>query len=133
MENFKELIEYLKIELKINSDKELAEKLGLTSGSFSERKRTNSIPNNKIIDLCVKENLDLNRIYRKNVNDSGVLNSGNNNKTNENNSINIHGNVHINNVEQQDKELCEIIKQLDPKQKEYYYHLMKADLLKKNL
>jgi len=44
----------------------LASKLGMSTSTFSERKRTKSIPNNEIIELCITENLNLNDIYSEN-------------------------------------------------------------------
>lgn len=63
MKKFKEIIENLKLELNIKSDKELYLKLGMSSTAFSERKRTNSIPHKEILELCISENLNINKIY----------------------------------------------------------------------
>ena len=61
--NFDEVILVLKNKLNIKTSKDLAERLNLTSTAFSERKRTNSIPFNEIIELCIKEKIDLNEIF----------------------------------------------------------------------
>ncbi len=63
MNKFEKIVENLKKALKIKSDKDLAGKLNLKSTAFSERKRTNSIPHNEILELCISENLNINEIY----------------------------------------------------------------------
>ncbi|MFX4232757.1 helix-turn-helix domain-containing protein [Aliarcobacter butzleri] len=66
MNNFEKIIINLKEALKINTDKDLAEKLNMKNNTFSERKRTNSIPHNEILEVCITEKLDLNKIYTDN-------------------------------------------------------------------
>ena len=66
MNNFEKIILNLKESLNIGSDKELAIKLNMKTNTFSERKRTNSIPHNEILELCISENLNLNEIYTDN-------------------------------------------------------------------
>jgi len=72
MNNFEIIIKNLKKSLNIGTDKELALKLNMSTSTFSERKRTKSIPNNEIIELCVTEKLDLNEIYSENQNSSSI-------------------------------------------------------------
>lgn len=66
MNNFEKIILNLKKALKIGSDKELSIRLNMKTNTFSERKRTNSIPHNEILELCITEKLDLNEIYTDN-------------------------------------------------------------------
>ncbi|MDD3008403.1 MAG: helix-turn-helix domain-containing protein [Arcobacter sp.] len=66
MNNFEKIIINLKEALKINTDKDLAERLNMKNNTFSERKRTNSIPHNEILEMCITEKLDLNKIYTDN-------------------------------------------------------------------
>lgn len=66
MNNFEKIIINLKEALKINTDKDLAERLNMKNNTFSERKRTNSIPHNEILEVCITEKLDLNKIYTDN-------------------------------------------------------------------
>ncbi len=68
MNKFEIIVKKLKKALNISTDKELAIKLNMSVTTFSERKRTNSIPNNEIIELCISEKLDLNEIYSESVN-----------------------------------------------------------------
>jgi transcriptional regulator with XRE-family HTH domain len=62
MNNFENITEKLKESLNISTNKELADRLNIKNSTFSERKRTNSIPYKEIIELCNSENLDLNYI-----------------------------------------------------------------------
>lgn len=97
MKNLTEITNNLKNALKISSDKDLAELLNMKATAFSERKRTNSIPHNEILELCITENLNINTIYTD--------------KTEE-----------INYKE----ELLKTIEELKPKQIEYLYHVAKS-------
>ena len=119
---FRELLLQLKIHYSVKTNKELAYSLGLSEDAIKAWNKKKSIPKKylKVLEKDTKSNIN-------------ITHGNNNTISGHNSGVNIHGDVHINNIEQQDRELCEIIKQLDPKQKEYYYHLMKADLIKKNL
>jgi hypothetical protein len=66
MNNFEKIILKLKEALNISSDKELSVRLNMKTNTFSERKRTNSVPHNEILELCITENLNLNEIYTDN-------------------------------------------------------------------
>ncbi|MGA1931517.1 helix-turn-helix domain-containing protein [Arcobacter sp. YIC-464] len=103
MDKFEIIVKKLKKALNIGTDKELASKLKMSATTFSERKRTNSIPNNEIIELCVTEKLDLNEIYSEKVN-----------TTNIDYKLEI-----INNLEK-----------LNEQQIKYIYHLTEAEKLK---
>jgi hypothetical protein len=107
MNNFEKIILKLKEALNINSDKELSIRLNMKTNTFSERKRTNSVPHNEILDLCITENLNLNEIYT----DNKVLK----------NEINFKEEI-INNLEI-----------LNDYQIKYIYHITEAEKLKRNL
>jgi len=107
MNNFEKIILNLKEALNIGSDKELSIKLNMKTNTFSERKRTNSIPHNEILELCITENLNLNEIYT----DNKIIE----NKINYKNEI-------INNLEL-----------LNENQIKYIYHLTEAEKLKGNI
>lgn len=117
--DFKENLRLLKVLFKVTTNKELAVKMGLSEDGIKNWIRKKEIPK-KHLKLLENNNMLINNI-------------GNNNINGNNSGVNIHGDVHINNIDERDKELCELMKQLEPKEKEYYYHLIKADLLKKNL
>ncbi len=104
MNNFEKIILNLKESLNIGSDKELAIKLNMKTNTFSERKRTNSIPHNEILELCISENLNLNEIYT----DNKVIK----------NEINFKEEI-INNLEL-----------LNENQIKYIYHIVEAEKLK---
>lgn len=63
MISFQDVVSNLKIVFNLKSDKELALKLNMKVTTFSERKRTNSIPYQEIIELCIAENININNIY----------------------------------------------------------------------
>ncbi len=107
MNNFEKIIFNLKETLKIGSDKELSIRLNMKTNTFSERKRTNSIPHNEILELCISENLNLNDIYT----DNRVIK----------NEINFKEEI-INNLEL-----------LNDNQIKYVYHITEAEKIKKNL
>lgn len=107
MNNFEKIIFNLKEALKIVSDKELSIRLNMKTNTFSERKRTNSIPHNEILELCISENLNLNDIYT----DNRVIK----------NEINFKEEI-INNLEL-----------LNDNQIKYVYHITEAEKIKKNL
>ncbi|QKF67047.1 transcriptional regulator, XRE family [Arcobacter venerupis] len=104
MNNFEKIILKLKEALNISSDKELSIRLNMKTNTFSERKRTNSIPHNEILDLCITENLNLNEIYT----DNKVLK----------NEINFKEEI-INNLEL-----------LNENQIKYVYHITEAEKIK---
>ncbi|MFA6740764.1 MAG: helix-turn-helix domain-containing protein [Arcobacteraceae bacterium] len=104
MNNFEKIILNLKEALKIGSDKELSIRLNMKTNTFSERKRTNSIPHNEILELCITENLNLNEIYT----DNKVIK----------NEINFKEEI-INNLEL-----------LNKNQIKYIYHITEAEKLK---
>lgn len=63
MISFQDVVSNLKSVFNLKSDKELALKLNMKVTTFSERKRTNSIPYQEIIELCIAENININNIY----------------------------------------------------------------------
>ncbi len=104
MNNFEKIILNLKEALKIGSDKELSIRLNMKTNTFSERKRTNSIPHNEILELCITENLNLNAIYT----DNKVIK----------NEINYK------------EEIISNLELLDENQIKYIYHIVEAEKLK---
>ena len=107
MNNFEKIILNLKESFKIDTDKELSLKLNMKTNTFSERKRTNSIPHNEILELCITENLNLNEIYTDKETITKEIN---------------YKNEIINNLEL-----------LNNTQIKYIYHLIEAEKIKKNL
>lgn len=105
MNNFEKIILNLKKALKIDTDKELSFRLDMKTNTFSERKRTNSIPHNEILELCITEKLDLNEIYT----DNRVIK----------NEVNFK------------EEILQIIENSNEKELEFFYYLLKAETIKK--
>lgn len=105
MNNFEKIILNLKKALKIDTDKELSLRLNMKTNTFSERKRTNSIPHNEILELCITEKLDLNEIYT----DNRVIK----------NEVNFK------------EEILQIIENSNEKELELFYYLLKAETIKK--
>lgn len=63
MDSFKEKLLRLKNELKISTDKEVAEALGMKPTAFAERKKTNSFPDKQVFELArQKPDLDIDYI-----------------------------------------------------------------------
>lgn len=65
-----DIITRLKSALKIKSDAELADVMNITASGLSTWKRRDSVDHNAIIEVCVKNNIDLNGIF---VGSVGVL------------------------------------------------------------
>jgi hypothetical protein len=107
MNNFEKIIINLKEALKINTDKDLAERLNMKNNTFSERKRTNSIPHNEILEVCITEKLDLNKIYT----DNPILN------------------IELNYKD----EIIKNLELLNENQIKYIYHITEAEKIKKVL
>lgn len=60
---FNAVITRLKDMLSLDSIKELIDMLGFTSVAYYERKRRDALPYEKIIEICMKNGLDLNYIF----------------------------------------------------------------------
>jgi len=107
MNNFEKIISILKEKINIKTDKELSEKLGMKTNTFGERKKTNSIPHNEILNLCISENLNLNEIYTENT----IIN---------------------NNINYKEK-IIENLEKLNDKELKYFYHWTSGEIAKKDL
>jgi hypothetical protein len=118
--DFKEELRRLKIFFNVFSNEQLAEKLNLSRQAINEWTRRKTIPK-RYLKLLEQENINQNI----------------NNQTNGNNSVQINGNntgqIHINSSDEMSMAICQEVKKLNDKEKEYYYHLIKADVLRKNL
>lgn len=110
--NYKEDLKNLKIFYKVFSNKELAEKLGISYNAVSEWIKRERIPKKYLETLDKSKNT--------------ITNNGNNNiNINENN-----GNIHINSNEEMNLEICNLIKRLNANKKKYIYHLIMAEILR---
>lgn len=59
MKKFNEIVENLMVLKKLRSEAELARTLGLSSQAYNDRKMRGSVPVEKIIDFCERENISL--------------------------------------------------------------------------
>lgn len=59
MKKFNEIVENLMVLKKLRSEAELARMLGLSSQAYNDRKMRGSVPVEKIIDFCERENVSL--------------------------------------------------------------------------
>jgi len=100
MNYFDEIFNRIKEKLNINSDKEMYEYMGIIQGTFTNWRRRDKIPYEKINSICVKENLDLNYII--------------NGKEKE--------------INYKDENI-KMINELDDEKSEIYYHKLKANTL----
>ncbi|RXJ98381.1 hypothetical protein CRU98_10100 [Arcobacter sp. CECT 8986] len=107
IDNFQEIMDKFKKTLNIKSDSEIAEKLDISRQNYSDRKKRNSIPYEEIIKLCKKEKINIDNIL--------------------NNKDYIYNNIRYK------EELYKIIDKLNEKELEYYYHIIKAQIIKKEI
>ena len=100
----------LKTHYNVFTNKELAEILEISESTISKWIQRNSIP----------------KRYIKILESSNIVQNGDNNiQVNQNN-----GTVNINHNKD---DLCELISKLSDKKREYFYHLIKAEILKDEL
>ena len=109
--DFREELLKLKIHFGVKTNKELGLKLELTEDGIKNWVRKKQIP----------------KKYKKFI-------VGNNNvQVNGENHGDINLNIGQNNINSIDFKICELVKQLSEKEKEYYYHEIKSLILKKDL
>ena len=65
------ILSRIKLKLNITTDLELAQKMGVPARRLQTWKFRDSTPYDEIIDLCVKENIDLNQVLAETPLDSG--------------------------------------------------------------
>ncbi len=116
-QDYRELLLQLKIHFGVNSNKELAEKLGLSEDGIKNWTRKKEIPTRY---TKILEKNDTNK--KSNINAGSVQINGNN-----------HGHININSSDEMSMEICKEIKKLSDVKKEYFYHLIKAEVLKEKL
>lgn len=114
---FKQNLLKLKNKFQVLTNIELAKKLNISSSAVNEWVKRETIPQKylKLLDQD-KEN--------------SIFNQGNNNI-----NINGHNNgqIHINSSNEIDLEICKEIKKLSEQKKQYFYHLIKAEILKEEI
>jgi hypothetical protein len=63
VDNFDKIIHKIKKILKVTADKKVAEALGMTSSTFNNRKKRNSIPYPQLIDIANSHNVNLEWLF----------------------------------------------------------------------
>lgn len=107
MNYFDEIFDRLKSELNYTTDKEIYEFMGVMQGTFTNWRRRNSIPYEQINTICNNEKLDLNYIL--------------NGKKDEK----IEKNINFK------EKIIENLEKLSEKELKYFYHLMEAEITKR--
>jgi hypothetical protein len=115
--NFKEDIKKLKRLYDVFNYKELADKLELSESAIKGWAKRNTIPEK----------------YLKMLENTNQINSNNKNSNNISINGNNHGHININSSDEMSMEICKEIKKLSDVKKEYYYHLIKADVLREQI
>lgn len=107
MNYFDEIFNRLKSELKYTTDKEMYDYMGVIQGTFTNWRRRNSIPYEQINLICINEKLDLNYII------------------NGTKSEKIEKNINFK------EKIIKNLEKLNEKELKYFYHLMEAEIIKR--
>jgi DNA-directed RNA polymerase specialized sigma subunit len=107
MKNLEDILNRLKKELEIKNDSELAKILDLSGGVISNWKARNKIPYSEIFSICENNNLDINYIFY-NIKEKKIIEK-------------------INYKE----EIIKKLEELKEKELKYFYHLIEAEITKK--
>ena len=109
MVTFETIIDRIKEIFNISKDKDIADKLGVSNQVFANWKMRNKIPYEKLITLCLQEDIDLKYLINGEKNKNFIK------------KINFK------------EELHKLIEDIKEEKAEIYYHLIKAELLKEKL
>jgi len=113
---FKEDLRILKQYYGVFNNKELAKELGITESAVDGWNRRKSVPNK--YQGIIKHYRET-REPKNNINNNGIMVNGINNG-----KLQIHNHTY-----ELDNKLCDLIKELSPKRKEYYFYKISAELL----
>lgn len=109
MKNLNDILNRLKEKLTLKTDTELAELLNLSGGVISNWKARDKIPYNEIFSICENENLDINYIFYNKKEEKIVKED-------------IYKNKLLNEIDNLNEKECE-----------YFYYLLKSKILEKEL
>lgn len=109
MFEFEPIINRLIEELKLKNKTDLSNLMGVSTQVMGNWKVRNKVPFEEIVTICLKENININKII-----------SGNE-ETEKQNKINFK------------EELHKMIDEIKEEKAEIYYHLIKAEILKEKL
>lgn len=104
-----DIILRLKNKLDLKTDRDLYELMGVSQGVFSNWKTRNSIPFSELTTLCFDKNIDLKYILKGEKEE-----------------------ILIKNVNFKEK-IIENLEKLNEKELKYFYHLMEAEITKREL
>lgn len=107
MKNLNDILNRLKEVLELKTDTELTEKLDLSTGVVSNWKARNKIPYNEIFSICENNKIDINYIFY------GTKKE----KKEENKNFK--------------EKIVENLEKLSEKELKYFYHLMEAEITKR--
>jgi DNA-binding transcriptional regulator YiaG len=106
MKSLDSVINRIKETFNINKDREIADLLGVTNQAFANWKSRNKIPYEEIISLCLNENIDLKYIINGEIEEGKIK------------KLNFREENH------------KIIEEINDKNQEIIYHILKAETLK---
>jgi len=129
-ENIKIAIAKLKKVFNVKTQKQLAEALGITHAAIDNWKNRKELPNRYKRYLYGTNNnkIDQIQIGHRIVGDGNFVD--NNNISFYNNDKKAIENIKIGNITEDDLEILKYFKRLSSKKQEYYFYLIKADVLK---
>lgn len=104
-----DIVKRLKAELKYTTDKELYETMGVSQGVFSNWRKRNSIPFLEITTLCYNKNIDMKYILFGEKSEK------------------------IEKIENFKEKIIENLDKLNEKELKYFYHLMEAEIIEREL
>jgi len=124
-ENIKTVIIKLKKLFNVKTQKQLAEALGISHAAIDSWKHNNKLPNRykRYLDDIDNKKIGQIQIGHRIVGNGNFVNSKNGNVV-----INNSGKGNVGDID--DLEILKYFKRLSPKKQEYYFHLIKADVLK---
>jgi len=129
-ENIKIAIAKLKKVFNVKTQKQLAEALGITHAAIDSWKHSNKLPNRykRYLNNIDNKKIDQIQIGHRIVGNGNFVD--NNNISFYNDDKKAIENIKIGNITEDDLEILKYFKRLSPKKQEYYFYLIKADVLK---
>jgi len=124
-ENIKIAIAKLKKVFNVKTQKQLAEALGITHAAIDNWKNRKELPNRykRYLYGTKRNNIDQIQIGHRIVGDGNFVDNNNVSFYNDDKKA-------IENITEDDLEILKYFKRLSPKKQEYYFYLIKADVLK---
>ncbi len=142
MNNYREIMDRLKLFFNVNSDRKVAEKLGINYNTIKTWSNRGKIPLEKILSRLQNETINIDWLLTgrgemflkeaaQNINNQDGIVIANSSPINGN--ITISTNTHNKKVTQKEDELLEAYRKLPPKRQQYYYHKILSDAIEYEL